>query len=59
LWDPPQFLKGPKTSIFGKNLTKFEIGGFIPQLGKYGKSKTVLFVIEYLTIFTPNLVGVG
>jgi len=47
---------GQKTSIPAKFSSTFGIGGFLLQTWqKYGKSKTVGFITDYLTIFTPNL----
>jgi len=40
--------------------TRLEIGGLpFHNWEEYGKSKTKLLTIDYLTIFSPNLGGVG
>jgi len=55
-WDPPQFLQGQKTAIMGNifdQVLKWRLT--IPQIGK---SKTILFITDYLT-FTGNLIVVS
>ena len=52
---PPVFTeKGQKSQFWAR----FGIGGLpFNNWEKYGHSKTMGFINDYLTIFTPNLVG--
>ena len=58
---PPQICTvGQKLQFQAKFSTMFLNGGLLFLSNKeYGKSKTIGFITDYLTIFTPNLVGVG
>jgi len=55
------FLQGGQKPQFSATIsTTFGIGGLLLQnWEEYGKSKIIGFIIDYLTIFTSNLVGVG
>jgi len=57
---PSFFTPGKKLQFWAKLLTRFSHGGLLFLSGKkYENSKRIGFVTGYLTIFTPNLVGVG
>jgi len=53
------FYRG-KLQFWAKLSTRFGIGGLLfHNWEEYGKSKTMWFINDYLTIFTPNSVGIG
>jgi len=47
--------KGQKTAILGK-IFELVLSWWLHRK-EYGKSKTIGFITDYLTIFTPNFVG--
>ena len=57
----PNFLQEAKITLFSAEFsTTFGIGDLLLQnWEKYGKSKTIGFITDYLTIFTSHFVGIG
>jgi len=55
----PVFTEAKQRQYWAKFLTRFGIAGLFHNWEEYGQSKTIGFITDYLTIFTPNLVGVG